>query len=63
MVAICEVEIWNFQRISCLKWWPRKGLNCLIAPWDAGKSTILDAIELTLGARQSFTFSDADFHR
>ncbi|HWJ68980.1 MAG TPA: ATP-binding protein [Sphingobium sp.] len=63
MVAIREVQIRNFRGISYLKWWPRHGLNCLIGPGDAGKSTILDAIELTLGARQSFTFSDADFHR
>lgn len=63
MVAIRDVEIRNFRGISHLKWAPRPGLNCLIGPGDAGKSTILDAIELALGSRQSFTFSDADFHR
>ncbi|KGB55950.1 recombination protein F [Sphingopyxis sp. LC81] len=63
MAAIREVEIRNFRGISHLKWRPRPGLNCLIGPGDAGKSTILDAIELALGSRQSFTFSDADFHR
>jgi hypothetical protein len=34
----------------------------LIGPGDAGKSTILDAIDFTLGARRNLTFSDTDFH-
>jgi AAA domain, putative AbiEii toxin, Type IV TA system len=38
------------------------GLNCLIGPGDAGKSSVLDAIDYCLGARRSISFSDADFH-
>jgi hypothetical protein len=37
-------------------------LNCLIGPGDAGKSSVLDAIDLCLSARRSVSFSDADFH-
>jgi hypothetical protein len=37
-------------------------VNCLIGPGDSGKSTILDAIDLCLGARRSLSFTDADFH-
>jgi putative ATP-dependent endonuclease of OLD family len=34
----------------------------LLGPGDSGKSTILDGIDLCLGARRSISFSDADFH-
>ncbi|WP_296993256.1 ATP-dependent nuclease [Thalassospira sp. UBA1131] len=60
--VIREVEIHNFRGISSLKWWPNPGINCLIGPGDSGKSTILDAIDLCLGSRRNFTFTDADFH-
>lgn len=33
-----------------------------MGPGDTGKTTILDAIDLCLGARRSVQFSDADFH-
>ncbi|WP_144414938.1 ATP-dependent nuclease [Photobacterium swingsii] len=42
---------------------PKPGLNCLIGPGDSGKSTLLDAIDLTLGARRSYSFNDADFYQ
>jgi hypothetical protein len=35
----------------------------LTRPGDAGKSSVLDAIDYCLGARRSISFSDADFHR
>ena len=41
---------------------PSPGINCLIGPGDSGKSTILDAIDLCLGARRTIQFSDADFY-
>jgi hypothetical protein len=44
--------------------WPgarRQCINCLIGPGDSGKSTVLDAIDLCLGARRNVQFSDADF--
>ena len=63
MAVIREISITNFRGIQFLKWWPNPGINCLIGPEDGGKSTILDAIELTIGTRQSAVFTDADFHR
>ena len=37
------------------------GINCLVGPGDSGKSTVLDAIDLCLGARRNVQISDADF--
>lgn len=63
MVTIRTVKIENFRGIKALEWFPEPGLNCLIGAGDSGKSTILDAIDLTLGARRTVQFTDADFHR
>jgi putative ATP-dependent endonuclease of the OLD family len=62
MALIRVVEIENFRTAKSLRWLPGPGVNCLIGPGDNGKSTILDAIDLCLGARRSLTFTDADFH-
>lgn len=61
MVRVCKVEIQNFRSIRLLTWLPSPGLNCLIGPGDSGKTTILDAIDLCLGARRNVSFSDTDF--
>ena len=42
-------------------WSPTPGINCLIGPGDSGKSTVLDAIDLCLGARRNVQISDVDF--
>lgn len=62
MARIRHVKVENFRSIQSLDWFPSPGLNCLIGPGDSGKSSILDAIDLCLGARRSVSFSDADFH-
>jgi putative ATP-dependent endonuclease of OLD family len=56
------IDIRNFRCLQALAWQPAPGLNCLIGPGDAGKSSVLDAIDLCLGARRSVSFSDADFY-
>lgn len=61
MVRVCKVEIQNFRSIRLLTWLPSPGLNCLMGPGDSGKTTILDAIDLCLGARRNVSFSDTDF--
>lgn len=61
MAKICKVEIQNFRSIRNLVWIPGPGLNCLIGPGDSGKSTILDAIDLCLGARRNAHITDVDF--
>lgn len=63
MAQIRQIHIKNFRTIRELIWNPQPGLNCLIGPGDSGKSTIIDAIDISLGARRSFAFSDADFFR
>ncbi len=62
MARIRRVEIANFRGIENLSWCPSPGINCLIGPGDSGKSTILDAIDLCLGARRNAQFSDTDFY-
>jgi putative ATP-dependent endonuclease of the OLD family len=61
MARIRRIEIANFRGIQRFAWCPAPGINCLIGPGDSGKSTVLDAIDLCLGARRNVQFSDADF--
>jgi putative ATP-dependent endonuclease of the OLD family len=61
MARIRKIEIANFRGIRSLTWLPAPGINCLIGPGDNGKSTVLEAIDLCLGARRNAQFSDADF--
>lgn len=62
MARIRAVVIRNFRGIKALTWYPAPGINCLIGPGDSGKSSVLDSIDLCLGARRNIQFSDADFH-
>lgn len=61
MARIRRLEIQNFRSIQSLDWAPSAGINCLIGPGDSGKSSILDAIDLCLGARRSAPIGDTDF--
>lgn len=61
MARIRKIEIANFRGIQRLVWCPMPGFNCLIGTGDSGKSTVLDAIDLCLGARRNIQISDADF--
>lgn len=61
MTRIRRIEIQNFRSIQTFDWTPSNGVNCLIGPGDSGKSTILDAVDLCLGARRSAPFGDTDF--
>tara|TARA_R110000772_G_scaffold171189_1_gene283203 strand:- start:3739 stop:5472 length:1734 start_codon:yes stop_codon:yes gene_type:complete len=62
MAVIRKIEISHFRSIEKFSWFPSSGVNCLIGAGDSGKSTILDAIDLCLGARRSANISDADFY-
>jgi putative ATP-dependent endonuclease of OLD family len=62
-VKIRHIEIKNFRGISELNWAPSEHMNCLIGAGDAGKTTIIDAIELTLSPRYQANFDDADFFK
>lgn len=61
MAKIRKLEVLNFRSIRTLSWLPTPGINCLVGPGDSGKSTILDAIDLCMGARRTIQFTDADF--
>lgn len=61
MPRICQVEVRNLRGVREAMWAPLPGLNAIIGSGDTGKSTLLDAIELTLAPRRNLTFSDADF--
>jgi hypothetical protein len=61
-MRVHHVCVSNFRGIATLDWHPRNGLNCLIGPGDSGKTTVLDAISVTLAHRWNLTFSDADFY-
>lgn len=61
MAQIRKLEVLNFRSIKTLSWFPTPGINCLVGPGDSGKSTILDAIDLCMGARRMIQFTDADF--
>lgn len=62
MPTVRKLEIRNFRGIKNLCWAPSPGFNCLIGPGDSGKTSVLDAIDLCLGARRIVSFTDADFH-
>ena len=63
MTRIREVEINNFRGIKKLIWHPSNGINCLIGCGDSGKSSVLDAIDLCIGARKNWSICDADFYQ
>ncbi len=62
MARIRRLFISNFRSIQALDWTPSAGINCLVGPGDSGKSSILDAIDLCLGARRNSGFGDMDFY-
>lgn len=62
MARIRKIEIKHFRGIRQLEWCPASGINCLIGPGDSGKSSILDAIDLCIGARRNVQMTDTDFH-
>lgn len=61
-MRIVRLEVSNFRGIRALDWSPSPGMNCLIGPGDSTKTTILDAIDLTLNPRSNFICDDTDFH-
>jgi hypothetical protein len=63
MAKVRKIEINHFRGVRVMSWCPQPGVNCLIGPGDSGKSTVLDALDLCLGARRNVAFVDSDFHR
>lgn len=59
MARIRRLKISNFRSMQQLDWAPSSGINCLVGPGDSGKSSILDAFDLCLGARRNSAFGDS----
>lgn len=58
---VTRVTVEHFRSIDTLVWDVPDGLTCLIGAGDAGKTSLLDAIEWGLWPRYSLPVSDADF--
>jgi len=63
MAVVRRIEIKNFRSVYSLDWRPTDGFNCLVGSGDAGKSSILDAIDYCLCARRTLPITDADFYK
>lgn len=63
-MKIRQIDIENFRGIKSMSWTIPKDRNliCLVGPGDSGKSSILDAIYLTLGDRWNPSIADTDFY-
>ena len=61
MADIRHVSIKNFRGISSLEWYPNPGINAVIGTGDSCKTTVIEAIDLVIGARRA-TFTDTDFY-
>lgn len=59
-MQIRHLRVENFRGIATLDWAPAAAFCCLIGPGDAGKSTVLDAIEAALSSRW-LIFGEHDF--
>lgn len=56
-----RLEIENFRGIRTLDWRHVAETAALVGPGDAGKSTILDALERVLSPKWNVSFDDTDF--
>jgi len=63
MAVIRRIEIKNFRSIYSFDWRPSEDFNCIVGSGDAGKSSVLNAIDYCLSARRSLPVTDADFCR
>jgi hypothetical protein len=59
-MQVRDLKIRNFRGIESLDWRPSSTLSCIVGSGDAGKSTILDAIDAALSPRW-LQVTDSDF--
>ena len=62
-MVIRSLSIRRFRGLEDLRWQPRAGINCLVGPGDAGKTTILEAIALLLYPRRPPLISEYHYFR
>lgn len=60
-MRLTHLRVRNFRGIRSLDWEIERQVNCLVGPGDSTKTTILDALELSLSPRTSILFADSDF--
>jgi hypothetical protein len=60
-MQIRHLRIERFRGIKLLDWQPSGEMICLVGPGDSTKTTIIEAIELTLSPRWDYAFDDSDF--
>jgi len=61
-MQIRHLRIEGFRGIKLLDWALAGDVICLLGPGDSTKSTIIEAIELTLSPRWDYGFDDSDFY-
>src|SRR5260370_41932862 len=62
-MVIRSLSVRRFRGLENFSWEPRPGINCLVGPGDAGKTTILEAIALLLYPRRPPLISEYDYSR
>lgn len=60
-MKIRSVSITNFRSIRTLTWHPGPGINVIVGPGDAGKTTLLDALALILTPNPSQAANELDY--
>ena len=61
-MIIRKIDIKNFRSIKQLSWLPTSGVNCLIGRGDAGKSSVLAALDFIFSKNWNFQVLDTDFY-
>lgn len=61
-MLIRHLRIERFRGIKFLDWQLGEEVICLVGPGDSTKSTIVEALELTLSSRWDYAFDDTDFY-
>lgn len=62
-MQILRIELQRFRRFEHFEWHPQPGINCLIGPGDAGKTTVLEAIGRALSPAPAGPASEHDYYR
>src|SRR5713101_5292093 len=62
-MVIRSLSVRRFRGLENFSWEPRPGINCLVGPGDAGKTTVLEAIALLLYPRRPPLISEYHYFR
>lgn len=62
-MLIRQLTLRRFGRFENFTWYPSVGINCLVGPGDAGKTTILEAIGRATSAAPAAAASEHDYFR